>query len=903
MLDSCAVKLLNMHKSVFVLASLSAVAVGLAMAQSVSLKIETYVLSNGMRVILHQDKSIPKAAVNLYFRVGSKDEPAQRSGFAHLFEHLMLMGTQSAPNFDKVMEAEGGENNAGTWSDWTKYYSSGPASSLPTLLWLEADRLANLGRNIDQKKLDLQRNVVLNELRQNTTDAPYGEAEDQIVKWLYPSNHPYHTPVIGSEEDLRAATVDDVKRFFATYYVPNNAIMTVAGDFDASAVKAQIKAQFERLPRGNEVPRKPVPDTTIGGVRRAIYPDRVEAPRVIMAWHSPKAATNGDAEMDLIAGSLAGGVSSRFYSALVDEGLGSEVYAAQISQVLGGYFQLEATAAEGVSASKLEAAMETTLKNFLANGVTAAELTRQVTKLEQTRLESLQSVDARADALGANQFYYNDANAFEKDLNRYRKVTPASLLKTAKTVLDPKARVILTVVPSAKRADEELLLERPASSAISTVKLPTPNESTLSNGAKLVYFQRDLPLTRVEAVIAGGSGRESVANSGRASILAQLLTRGAGTRSADAFQNALDNLGATLEAGVDWDNTQVSLSVLTKNLTPTLGLLGDALIKPRFDAADFKTVQNETLAALKERNNDLADVARQVALREFWGANHPVGHPIAGLSSGVKSLTLETVKRAYNQQFAPSNTIFYAAGSLAPSLFKTQLETALKGWKASKVLEPVVYGPPAATKQRVLIVDRPGSSQTALRFMMPAPNSSDANTNRLESALQILGGSFTSRLNQNLREDKGYTYGASASLVVNRNFGYIRASAAVEQSVSGASVKEFLAEFARLKTGDLSADEAKRAAGTRLNGIIGNLSSLEGLLATAIDQRARGSSLSGLSQSINQFSTFDAPALNQIAPNALLLERSVLVMVGDKAKILPQLEGLGLPAIEEVKFE
>jgi zinc protease len=893
-----------MRKPVLVLACLSAVAIGLALAQTVNLKIETYVLSNGMRVILHQDRSLPKAAVNLYFRVGSKDEPARRSGFAHLFEHLMFMGTQSAPNFDNIMEAEGGENNAATWSDWTKYYSSGPASSLPTLLWLEADRLANLGRNIDQKKLDLQRNVVLNELRQGVTDTPYGEAENEVVKWLYPSNHPYHTPVIGSEEDLRAATVEDVKRFFSTYYGPNNAIMTVAGDFDVAVVKAQIKSQFERIPRGNDVQRKPVPEPVIiEEARRATYADRVDAPRVIMAWHSPKATTNGDAEMDVAAQILAGGVSSRLYGALVDEGLASEVSAYQVPQVLGSYFQIEATAAEGVTASKLESVMDEALKDFQSKGVTNAELKRQIILIEKARLEALQTVDAKADALSENQFYYGEANAFEKNLARYRKITASSLQSTVKTVLNPKARVILTVVPSAKRGDDELLLERPASSPISAVQLPNPNEFTLASGAKLVYFQRDLPLTRVAAIIAGGTSQEVVANSGRTAVMTQLLTRGAGTRSAQAFQNALDDLGATLEAGQDWDNTQVSLSVLTKNLGPALNLFGDALSKPRFDAADFKTVQNETLAALKERNNDLADVARQVALREFWGANHPVGHPIAGLSSGVKSLTLETIKRAHTEQFVSSNVTIYAAGSLAPTAFKTQLEGALKGLKKGKALEPVIYGPPATLRQRVVIVDRPGSSQTAVRFLMPAPNSSDANTNRLESVMQILGGSFTSRLNQNLREDKGYTYGAGASLVANRNFGYIRASASVEQSVTGAALKEFLGEFARLKQGDFTADEAKRASGTRLNGIIANLSSLEGLLATAVDQRSRGSSLSGLSQSINQFSNFDASALNQLAPNALPLEQSVLVLVGDKAKILPQLEGLGLPTIEEVKFE
>ena len=893
-----------MKKPFLVLLGLTLGAGMLALAQGVSFKLESFTLPNGLQVVLHKDSSLPTAAVNLYFKVGSKDEPAKRSGFAHLFEHLMFMGTVAAPNFDKIMEAEGGTNNAQTWTDWTRYFSSGPASSLPTLLWLEADRLANLGRNIDQKKLDLQRNVVLNEMRQNVLDTPYGQAEDQLVKWLYPQNHPYHNPVIGSEEDLKAATVDDVKRFFAQYYVPNNATMTVVGDFDPKATKASIEKLFKAVPRGNEIPRNPVPTVQISRPKRVVYTDDVPTPRVIMAWHSDKFGTTADADLDLTARLLTNGLSSYLYEALVNQGLADEVSAFQNSQVLGSYFQLEATAAEEVSSSKLEAAMDAALKAFLKKPVAAAELGSQVVKLETERLNALQGVDAKAMALNDNLFYFGNANAFETNLNRYRQATPTRVFKTAQSTLDFNKRVILTVLPSPKRGDAETVIERPVSSSASAITLPSAVQFTLAGGAKLVYFQRDLPLTAVTALVNGGSSRDTIANSGQASLMAEMLTRGAGQRKAQNFEDALTALGASLGASAGWENTTVNLSVLTKNLEPALGLFADALKSARLEPSEFKTAQAGQLAGLKGRNNDLTDVARQVALREFWGASHPLGHPIDGLSSSAKNLTLLSLKSLYAQQFNASNTTIYAASSQSPVLFKTKLEAALKGWVIGTPLPAVNYPTPANnSKQRVVIVDRPGSSQTAVRFLFAAPSSQDTNTNRLESILQVLGGSFTSRLNQNLREDKGYTYGAGAGLVSSQNFAYVRASAAVEQSVTGVALKEFLLEFKRLQTADFTPEEAKRAAATRQNDTLSALGTIDGLLATAIDRASRGSSLAGLGSDLTALAGFDAKALNDLAPSALKLENSVLVLVGDKAKIMPQLEGLGLPAPETVIFE
>ena len=319
-------------------------------APAQELKIEKYTLPNGMTVILHEDHSAPIACVNIWFRVGSKDEADRRSGFAHLFEHLMFMGTERVPTgqFDKIMEGGGGQNNASTAEDRTNYFESGPASLLPTLLWLEADRLEDLGRTMTQKKLDLQREVVRNERRQNTENTPYGRAFEALNGLMYPAGHPYHTSVIGSHEDLEAASVKDVQDFFSTYYVPNNASMVIAGDFDPKEIKALIGKLFGTLPRRNDVPRKSVPAASFNGVRRMTMVDKVQASRTIMCWPSPAAYQPGDNELTLAGSILTNGVSSRLYKRLVvDEKLATDVSANQNSLLLGSTFLIYAVGSPG----------------------------------------------------------------------------------------------------------------------------------------------------------------------------------------------------------------------------------------------------------------------------------------------------------------------------------------------------------------------------------------------------------------------------------------------------------------------------------------------------------------------------------------------------------------------------
>jgi zinc protease len=422
-------------------------------AQEVNIPFAKTTLPNGLVVILSEDHSVPQLAVNVSYNVGSRVERAGRTGFAHLFEHLMFMGTEKAPTkaFDAWMEAAGGHNNAWTAEDRTDYFDIAPPTALPLLLWLEADRMRNLGPLIDQPKLDLQREVVLNERRQSIENQPYGVGELVLPTLLWPADHPYHHPVIGSPDDLRAASVADVKDFFSTWYDPANASIVVAGDFDPLDASATISRLFGTIPTRGKPPNEAHPNDSkapASGVVRQTVNDNVELPRVTLAWRSPAHFAPGDAELDLLASILAQGKDSRLYKALVyDQKIAQDVSARQESRVLESDFVLEATVRPGVDPAIVEKALIDQLARAQAQEVSAAELDRARNGYETDFVDRLQSIPERASLLNMYQGEVGDPGYASKDLDRYRRATPSDVMAYARQVLSPNAVVVLTILP------------------------------------------------------------------------------------------------------------------------------------------------------------------------------------------------------------------------------------------------------------------------------------------------------------------------------------------------------------------------------------------------------------------------------------------------------------------------
>jgi predicted Zn-dependent peptidase len=412
-------------------------------------------LANGMVVIFSEDHSVPQVAVNVAYRVGSRMEHTGRTGFAHLFEHLMFMGTRRAPTkaFDAWMEEAGGHNNAWTAEDLTDYFDVAPPTALPLLLWLEADRLRELGHLIDKDKLDLQRDVVRNERRQSIENRPYGVEELELPTLLWPDSHPYHHPVIGSHEDLEAAAVSDVKQFFETWYDPSNASLAVAGDFDPQRTRELIDRWFADIPSHGKPTDPGAPGftdekTTLTTVVRKTVPDNVELSKLTLAWQSPRNFAAGDAELDLLASVLSNGKASRLYKSLVyEQKIAQSVSATQQSHKLASEFVVEATVRPGVDPAKVERALFEQIAKVRAQEVTAEELERAKSEYEMAFVDRLQGIPARASLLNLYEAELGDPNYVQRDLDRYRRATAADLLAYAKKVLPPDALVILTIVP------------------------------------------------------------------------------------------------------------------------------------------------------------------------------------------------------------------------------------------------------------------------------------------------------------------------------------------------------------------------------------------------------------------------------------------------------------------------
>jgi predicted Zn-dependent peptidase len=888
----------------FLIVLLGLVCVAASPAGAQQIKYEKYKLNNGLTVILHQDRSLPVGAVNIWYRVGSKDEPARRSGFAHLFEHLMFMGTRRVPGnqFDVIMEEGGGANNASTSSDRTNYFSSGPASLLPTLLWLDADRLEDLGRTMDQAKLDKQRDVVRNERRQSYENRPYGKADLAIESLMFPPGHPYHIPVIGTHEDLEAASVADVKDFFANYYVPCNASLVVAGDFDPAVIKPLIADLFGSIPRSVEPAHRTAPPVKLDRTLRSTTTDEVQLVRISFVYHSPAQFADGDAEMDLVAALLTEGKTSRLYKRLVfDDKLAAEVSAYQASAQFGSLFYIEVMVAPGADLDAVERAVDEEVSRLVQGGISPEELEQRKSAFELAMLSRMQSVEARADLLNQYEYFFGEPDSFARDLDRYRKATPESVQSWARRVLTPDARLIMRVLPNEPPVEAVSAREmRPEDFSPKPFDPASPRTFTLSSGIPVMLWQREeLPLVAVEMLFKPAAGPiTSPLSAGLPMLTARMLGEGAGDRDALAFSDAMQALGARFFPGADTESLSISLTVLRRNFDRAMDLVGDAIRRPRLTQSDWDRVQRLHLDDLRQQDDEPTVVAGRVAMRAFFGDDNPYGWPLAGTAETVGAIKLQDIRAQYERLVRPDLATILIAGDISESDAKATLERIFAGWKPGSSELPAVAPaapPKASDRLRVVIVDRPEAVQTVVRFVMPAPRYADERRvpDRLIST--ILGGSFTSRLNQNLREDKGYTYGARAGYTLLPTLGYLTASSSVRADVTGPSVGEFLGEFKRLRAGDIADQEAVKARETLRTNVVQAFQGLSGILSSASERLVAGLPFESLAADMAAMQTIDAAALNRLASAAVPLEQGVLVLVGDKKLILEQLMGLDLP--------
>ena len=852
-------------------------------------------------MILHEDHALPQTVVDLSYRVGAKDEPAGRSGFAHLFEHLMFRGTERVPDgqFDLLMEAGGGYNNAGTGQDRTTYWGEGPSELLPTLLWLEADRLRGLA--ITQEKLDSEREVVRNERRQNFEDRPYGRADLLESRLCYPPDHPYHRGVMGSHADLEAATLADVEEFFDVFYVPNNATLAVAGDFEAAAVRPRIEELFGSIPRGDDVRHRTAPPVRLEADRTHAIVDRVPFARTSLIWHSPPLMEAGDAEMDLVATLLADGITSRLHRALVVEAeLAHGVSAAQKSALLGSLFEVVALAREGVELVDLEAAIEIELQAFLAEGIPVQDLERARLGFETRKLQAMQSLQRKAELLSLYELHWGEPDSFRRDLDRYRDATPERCQQWARTVLGaPRTTLQVLPEPDPGAAGGDPLGDAPALGPPSPFEPQAPERFELSNGIAVELWRRSaVPLVEIGLALPVGSVQDPPGAEGTAALVGKMLDEGAGERDARAFAAALESLGASFSSAVDHDRTHLRLTALARHLDRSLELFGDAVLRPRFLAREWERVRREHQAALRLARENPSSVARTAGLALFFGRGHPYGRPTSGTPASVEALDQNDLVELYSDAYRPEGAVLFVAGDVDRAALEAKLEEVFGGWNGllspSGRHERPAVGPRSTDGPRLAALDRPGAPQTVVRITLPALPFSAPERLAHEVLSAVLGGTFTSRLNQNLRVDKGITYGAATGLVHRPSAAYLVATASVESEHTAVALREFLAELERLRGGDVTEDEAVRARSALRQEAVQAFAGLAGVITIAAERSALGATVESLGTELATLATLDAAAVNAAAEGFVDLQAARVLLVGDGETVAAALAELGL---------
>lgn len=890
-----------------------AAATGLA-AQLPPLEFEHYELPNGLDVILHVDRSTPIVGVNVWYHVGSKNEKPGRTGFAHLFEHMMFQGSQHYDeDYFLPLEKAGGQVNGSTTEDRTNYWENVPSDQLELALFLEADRMGYLVPAMTEEKLANQRDVVKNEKRQGENQ-PYAKAWDLLPGLLFPEEHPYSWTVIGSMEDLSAASLADVSEFFRMYYAPNNASLAVAGDFDPAQAKALIEKYFAGIPSGPAVDRLQTWVPRVESERRLLAEDAVELSKLIMAWHVPGQYQPGDAELELLSSALATGKTSRLHKRLVYElQIAQDVEVYIDRRELSSIFMVEATARAGVELDALERVIDEELAAVRAKGVAKDELELAKVGYEGRFLRSLQRVGAwggKADLLNRYNTFLGDPGRLQWDLDRHLAVTPAAVQRYAAEYLQPDRRAVLSIVPAAESqsvAAGEPPAGLPEAGSAIRFSPPAVQRATLANGLELYLVEKhELPLVQVTLNIRSGWAADPADRPGTAALTAELLDEGTARRDALTIAEDARRLGARLSTESFFDGSRVALNVLRRELDPGLALMSDLVLGASFPATELERERQRRLGEIQQENTQPRLIAMKLIQKRLYGEGHPYAQPISGTgtAASLKQLRREDLVAFHAAHYRPNNAAVVVVGDITLAEASAALEKAFRKWEAAAVPALNIPAPQTADGPRICLVDRPGAQQSMIMLGQLGPRRADPAFLPFEVMNAALGGGFIARINMNLREDKGYTYGSYSFVTGLKAAGAFGCSAPVQTQVTGAALKELLREIGDIRGARPIGEEEFRECQSRLvRGYPGRFETLEGTAGQLSDLLVNELPLSNWSDYVTRVQAIDRETANRSARELLAPERLQIVIVGDRAAVLPQLAELGLTEVQELKAD
>jgi len=887
---------------------------------------EKYTLPNGLEVILSQDHRLPIVTANLWYHVGPANEAAGRTGFAHLFEHLMFQGSKHTPHDShfQMLEAAGATGINGTTDyDRTNYFETVPSNRLELALWIESDRMGYLLDAIDEKEFANQQDVVRNERRQSVENRPYGNAEEELVHMLYPQNHPYYASVIGSHADIQAAKLEDARDFFKRYYAPNNASIAIVGDFDPAATKKLVEKYFGPLKRGAAVPAINVQTPKITMERRKVVQDRVELPRVYMAWLTPSIYKPGDAEAVLAGDILGGGRASRLYQKLVyEKQIAQNVEAYQQSLLLGSQFQIDATARPGHTAEELEKAINDELELLRTKPVEQREIDQARNTIETQTIGRLENLNGVANMLNEYNHYLKTPDYLQKDIERIRAVTPASLMAFAREQLQPNARAVVYAVkgtpelgpqvptpPAPTTAgtgtesvnvDEAWRSEVPKPGPAKPLQVSVPETAQLANGLTLILStRRGLPIVAANLVVKSGSDTNPPDAPGLANFTVSLLDQGTATRSAVQIANQVAQLGATLNANSSMDASFIAARSLKKNFGATLDLAADITLHPSFPAEEIDRQRSSRLAQLVQQRENANVLAVRISNLALYGERHPYGYTELGTEASVNGLTRDAMLNFWKQNFVPNNAALVVAGDITMAELRPLAEKVFGGWQRGTPTTPSL-GAPAATQARILIVDRPGAPQTQLRVATIGAPRSVPEFQPIQVMNTALGGLFSSRINMNLREEHGYTYGAGSGFDFRRGAGPFAIATGVRTDVTAPAVTEILKEVRGMADSPMKAEELARAKDARTQSLPAGFQTSQAAAASFAQVFVYNLGLDYYSHVAERVTAVTGDQALAAAKKYLVPERMVIVAVGDRAKIEPELRKLNIAPVEVV---
>jgi zinc protease len=901
-----------------------------AASKNVHIPYEQFTLPNGLRVIVHTDRKAPVVAVNIWYHVGSKDEPTGRTGFAHLFEHLMFQGSENYKGeFFEPFELVGvTDQNGTTNSDRTNYFQNVPTTALDMALFMESDRMGHFLGAVDQALLDEQRGVVQNEKRQGENQ-PYGQMFNRILKSSYPKGHPYHHSVIGSMNDLNAASLEDVKNWFRSYYGPNNAVLVLAGDIDLKTAKEKASKFFGHIP-ATASPAKINPNLALRTQStRDNMTDQVPQTRIMRVWNIPQVGTVESDQASLLAQVLGGSRSSRLDKRLVfEDKLVDSVSASAWGSELGGLFFIQADVKQGVDPAKVEAAMKEELDKLIAQGPTAAEVeqARTVFKAGFIRgIERIGGFGGKADVLAECAVFLKNPACYRDSLKALDDATPASLQAIAKkylsqgdhtltiapgervaTVEEPAGTPPKSTVPAADKkfkttaAGYDRSAGVPKTESFPNLVFPALQRATLSNGLKVVVAERrGLPVVQMNMIFDGGFTSDKDRLQGTASFTMGMLDEGAGNYDALTLGDRIEALGANLGTGASLDTSSAFLSALSEKLDDSLAVYADVIQRPRFDDKEVERVRAQWLATIKQEKARPNSIQRRLINPILFGNAHPYGIPASGTGNeaDIAKISKADMQAWHSANIRPDNATLVVVGDTDLNSIVPKLEKHFGGWKAdgAKANTAQITAVNLPSKPRIFLVDQKGAIQANIMAAQLVPSSNDGSAVEFEVANGVLGGEFSSRLNMNLRENKRWSYGSYSGVGAAKGQRVWAASAGVQIDKTIESLKEMQREISEYASGKAPASpaEVSKIQNSEVRALPGSFETAAAVLGT-----------------VNGIVTYNRPdnwaqvradRISALTPekvnaNAMTINPNALtwIVVGDLSKIEAGIRGLNL---------